>query len=259
MVISLLFLENMPKHSGIIVPRDQSRVLFTNGDFGKLRESEFEIHAPHFCAWLKRFKPLLLMDNDRNKGRLKWWQIHRSCDPKPNAKVNPGIDFAKNKIVIARMLSGRIWSWYDPHGHVIGGTTFNAISPFPNNDLSHKFRKNWGIITSAWMNSYLIREIWIKLLGNLKLRGVEGEVQIKNLLDLPFPQELVFPTRDKKIEQAIDEMENAAIALKTGITEDKLIKIDVAAWKILQLHSKKKLGKALTRKDASEIPLRAIS
>lgn len=253
------FAENVPTSGGIRLSVSKQKILFTNKDFSRLSESSFEEQAPHFCAWLKPFKPLLMLDNDRKRGALKWWEIHRSCPARPNAKKNPGIDFDLQKVLVARMLNGDLWAWYDNHGHVAGGTSFCAISPWPESGIEGSFREGWNELISAWLNSYLIRQIWVKLLNNFKLRGVDGEVQMKHLLKIPMLEAFLYESEDKKLEKLIDELSQVADLLRTKTDEKNLIKLDLICWKILEYASGKDLGSPITRKKMGPVELKAVS
>lgn len=255
----LPFSENAPNAGGIRLPSTGMQILFTNKDFANLSESDFETQAPHFCAWLKPYKPLLLLDNDRKNGQLKWWELQRCRPAKPNAVENPGIDFSLPKILVARMLNGDLWSWYDNDGHVAGGTTFCAISPWPQSGIEETFREGWNELISAWMNSYLIRQIWIKLLNNFKLRGIDGEVQMSHLLKIPMPECFLYEHSDRSVENLVGQLRLVARSLRTNTSEGNLIRLDQICWRLLEGLSGHDLGTPVTRKKQGKVELKAVA
>lgn len=253
------FAENMPTTGGIRLLNTDQTIIFTDKSSADFTDSQFEENAPHFCAWLKPYKPLLLLDNDRRAGRLKWWELHRSCPPRPNAKKNPGIDFSLPKVLVARMLNGDIWSWYDNEGHVAGGTTFCAISPWPQSGIEVTFREGWNELISAWMNSYLIRQIWVKLLNNFKLRGIDGEVQMSHLMKLPLPECFLYEGENRTVENLVAQLIQVSRVLRTSASDANLIRLDQVCWRILEEVSGHNLGAPLTRKKMNKVELKAVA
>lgn len=251
-----LHAKSSPEELRLCLPISSDKIIFTNEELGSLSEEEFSKQCPHFYAWLSKFHSLLMIDVDRKSKQLKWWELQRSRAPRPNAKTRPGIDFSNNKILVNQFLNGEMWAWFDENGHIAAGSSFNVISKFPNSEHEN-VRKNWHQLLTLWLNSYLIREVWLKLLGNCKLRGIDGEVQIKkHLLKIPIPHELIYECKNKAIEKSVVRLAQIATSSEQKITSKKLIEVDEVCWKLLEQTSSQKLGKPMTRMDG-QIDLKA--
>ncbi len=239
-----------PTEARFSYPKSADRVMFTNETFGEFTEEQFQTECPHYYNWLNKFRALLLTDIDRREGRLKWWQLHRTCDPKPTATTRPGLDFAAPKVIASQFLNSEHWAWWDRERHIPAGSSFSAIGPFPGSDSALGLRHNWPEILTGWLNSYSIREVWLKLIKeNCKLRGTDGEVQIQHLLKLPVPKELLIETNNKKIEAQIAAISKIASSSSEIRNRRKLIELDRTVWKLFELLSGKSLGSPMTRED----------
>lgn len=253
-----LHAKSLPKDPCLRYPRSKKKVIFANKELGALSQAKFEKTCPHFCAWLKPYYPLLMADIDRKSQQLKWWQLQRSRDPRPRAKTRTGVDFSDTKLLAAQFLSTDLWCWVDHSGHVAAGSSFNVVSIFPGQATYKELRDNWANLLVAWLNSYLIREVWLKLLCKCRVRGVGGEVGVKQLAAIPVPYELICRTDQKKIEKHVSNLAEIADRCMKAISIQDLIEIDKAAWKLLEACVNKKIGSPMTRKEGA-IELRPVA
>jgi len=237
-----------PPSTRLSYPDMGNRVLFTDKETGKLTESEFENRYPHYCSWLKKFKPILMHDCDRTSGQLKWWQLQRSRDPKPTAIKRPGISFDAPKILALSFMQGDIWAWADRKKHVAAGSNFNVIAEFPGSENTG-LRKDWVESLTCWLNSFLIRQVWLKLLGNCKLRGVDGEVLVGHLYKIPVPDAIMKISTDANIEKAVGELVEFYKRNETSLTVGTLTEMDTICWKVFELSLGVDLGDSWTREN----------
>lgn len=244
-----LHAKSSPNELRLSYPKSSDKVLFCNQEVGNLSEEQFMDQFPHYYSWLRKFHGLLMLDIDRKSKQLKWWELQRSRDPRPNATTRPGVDFNDDKILVNQFLNGELWAWFDENKHVAAGSNFNLIAKFPGSN-NKDLRKNWHRLMALWLNSYVIRQVWLKLLGNCKVRGADGEVQIKkHLLKLPVPKELALTSQNKKIEGLIKQLSAIASTSSDKITISKLKTVDILCWKLLEEVTGSKLGKPMTRAD----------